>query len=1718
MAATLGNEISRRVTRVSFAFEEAAHYVRCSDSNHEHTNLHQDALSDSLERFNLWAGSLGAYHPSSDPRSLEHRLRNAPQVAVRVHELLDSLEGGIVKALEYDFAAASGGADETVPNGPSREEAALLELFDLPDEGGCQILAICDAVADTVGRLIKISMLTGRSVARDRYARAEASAADRFNDSYDVGHVKEKFKHGQEHPWLLERLGKAITKRRQYLKYSREHRSRIAHPNPARLTVGSALGPDSLNIPSSQQEILPTATSVAPTSPSRPSLYPTTASTLRPMEPAEFDIPVEDDRSVSTLATTIVEDDFPNPLRVPDLDTIAAPGMPFDCPFCPTLQTFRSQSSWKRHVFADLRAYLCTFHDCSMVMFEDRKAWAVHEMEKHRRQWFCHLCSWDTTASPSDLVEHLRQSHGDAMDEHEMQLMPSVSSTPMDKIDARQCRLCNWTEILRPANPGIPAHAPILVTQSRFLQHLAHHLEQLALFAIPRETLDDDNDANAERENSGDARRGSQESLLSLEGSIASDAESQKDEEATLRLPETALTHNILHEHERTLPRKDVMTSWAIEDLTQAQPKDTALPVEDWSRSPSDTVLEERCESCEEVGRSCWYCNWCAKLFCDTCWDLQEPHKDQTKGLNDSPHEKVRLSVFQMINSVFQPQFSQEEMEGLQSADAASAWFGVQHDGSGKALLCDYGGFDSLMTSISSTRSPETSLSPNLISVIGETGVGKSTLIKLLIDLNAEKARKYATPITRNTGHEALTTSTDVHVYLGPHESQTEAPILFADCEGSDAGEHELARSRTKPEMRKDRSDGHTQLGNARLKSATKREWQWTSEISSQSLESTLERLITWGSAALMQPSLPSAIVALNGSDHIATEGSWDVDTTTSQCLNTLSRAFQTNVQFRRDAQTRRNRGQRIESLQDLLLCYYSSFRVVHIPVSTRPALVKAQITRLYRTAMGACRAANERKVQLRLKMNAEEMQSYIHMAFDHFTRDLDTPFDFVKTSLRGRPVSQDFRASIVELASLVMTRQKPLGTPNSIFAQLSYLIASSISLDIARNRIDGGNKQQLQLYADQVEDAVRAFREDFWPCEYVNGKGIRCVNVRRAHSIKGHQAASGRILAAGDYQSQGTEADVGEIRLEVIRHLRDIQAKVLTLEEDGFVREDAAAQVHKDFALRNLFGDLTRGRPGILVSRTVCFTCLMNLPDLEHGLQCGHVLCTACLRYLGQVVPGRSVEILECPIGGALCSFREPFRVHLKPASCGIRVLTFDGGGIRGIVQLEILRRLEREFGGSLRIQSFFDLVVGTSTGGIIALGLFTQYWSVEECSTVLVNVCETAFTDPKGKVLGTFSRAEKYRTQPLEDILMLSFGRPTLLLGASYKRQGLAEAKVAVTASVQAGSKSAVLATYDRRSSDSASYLFQRPKELDSELDIWEAARATSAAPGYFKPYRHSKSGMEYLDGGLHHNNPVLVADSERKLIWPEIANDEPDLVVSVGTAFRGKNDAQDDQRRATSSPAYSTLDVIQRQLQHIEDALDPETTWRNYVEAQGNITSDPSRYVRLSLESAKMIPKLDDTTQLRSIQSWARKMVEDDPQYKSLALRLIATCFYFEPARTKQESHTKHIIVTGFIRCRMQASEQLAELGVFLKTKASPSAKHCFVIREDIPEETARRVSLDDQTIDGMMQDREFRMSSSIDIRASRKTSRTDLFLRFANDDQFPISGFPRCLHKA
>jgi len=97
MAATDSGEFAVKVQGLISDFSRAVLDIHCDDTTHEQSQFHQSNIRDNLDRFKLWAGSLGAFHPSSDPRSLEHRLRKTPQVRSRVHELLTALTGSLVE-------------------------------------------------------------------------------------------------------------------------------------------------------------------------------------------------------------------------------------------------------------------------------------------------------------------------------------------------------------------------------------------------------------------------------------------------------------------------------------------------------------------------------------------------------------------------------------------------------------------------------------------------------------------------------------------------------------------------------------------------------------------------------------------------------------------------------------------------------------------------------------------------------------------------------------------------------------------------------------------------------------------------------------------------------------------------------------------------------------------------------------------------------------------------------------------------------------------------------------------------------------------------------------------------------------------------------------------------------------------------------------------------------------------------------------------------------------------------------------------------------------------------------------------------------------------------------------------------------------------------------------------------------------------------------------
>jgi energy-coupling factor transporter ATP-binding protein EcfA2 len=84
---------------------------------------------------------------------------------------------------------------------------------------------------------------------------------------------------------------------------------------------------------------------------------------------------------------------------------------------------------------------------------------------------------------------------------------------------------------------------------------------------------------------------------------------------------------------------------------------------------------------------------------------------------------------------------------------------------------------------------------PCLVSFVGQTGAGKSALIKLIIGLNTRRGPEntletFPSPVVGIPGHH-IPTSEDVHLYLDPPTATSEAPVLYADCEGLDGGEIE---------------------------------------------------------------------------------------------------------------------------------------------------------------------------------------------------------------------------------------------------------------------------------------------------------------------------------------------------------------------------------------------------------------------------------------------------------------------------------------------------------------------------------------------------------------------------------------------------------------------------------------------------------------------------------------------------------------------------------------------------------------------------------------------------------------------------------------------------------------------------------------------------------------------------------------------------------------
>ena len=111
--------------------------------------------------------------------------------------------------------------------------------------------------------------------------------------------------------------------------------------------------------------------------------------------------------------------------------------------------------------------------------------------------------------------------------------------------------------------------------------------------------------------------------------------------------------------------------------------------------------------------------------------------------------------------------------------------------------------------------------------------------------------------------------------------------------------------------------------------------------------------------------------------------------------------------------------------------------------------------------------------------------------------------------------------------------------------------------------------------------------------------------------------------------------------------------------------------------------------------SNDTCLCCIQASP--ENHFTCGHSICNICIRIFGRpIVEAEYMYMLDKCV---FCSCGT-LQVALKPPTAGARILSVDGGGIRGVVPLEFLASLQETLGPSCPIQDLFDLAFGTSSG----------------------------------------------------------------------------------------------------------------------------------------------------------------------------------------------------------------------------------------------------------------------------------------------------------------------------------------------------------------------------------------------------------------------------------
>uniref|UniRef100_A0A5B6ZNM3 Patatin n=1 Tax=Davidia involucrata TaxID=16924 RepID=A0A5B6ZNM3_DAVIN len=270
--------------------------------------------------------------------------------------------------------------------------------------------------------------------------------------------------------------------------------------------------------------------------------------------------------------------------------------------------------------------------------------------------------------------------------------------------------------------------------------------------------------------------------------------------------------------------------------------------------------------------------------------------------------------------------------------------------------------------------------------------------------------------------------------------------------------------------------------------------------------------------------------------------------------------------------------------------------------------------------------------------------------------------------------------------------------------------------------------------------------------------------------------------------------------------------------------------------------------------------------------------------------------------------------------AKQGLRILSMDGGGMKGLATVRILKEIEK--GTGKQIHELFDLICGTSTGGMLAVALGIKLMSLEKCEEVYKKLGKLVFTEPVPKdneaaswrerldqlyksssqsfrvvVHGSKHSADEFERLLKEicadedgDLLIESAVKnvPKVFVVSTLVSVVPAQPFLFRNYQYPAGTPEIPFAISESSSTSGpgtttigAQVGYKRNAFLGScKHHIWQAIRASSAAPYYLDDF--SDDVNRWQDGAIVANNPTIFAIREAQLLWPDTGID---CLVSIG-----------------------------------------------------------------------------------------------------------------------------------------------------------------------------------------------------------------------------------------